>query len=171
MSRACAAEGGPNPDFARALRDAERQDAEQADAGNQHANAPNPASTTAYSRGFARLAITRSSIVITESSASVRRLLAHEAAESRHVGGGIRCRSDDEDRIEVAQAPGASCLNDAKISGCSGASTLSCRMSSTTPTTSQSACSLRETHSTGARPAPAGMWNTDRMIAEILSRE
>ena len=33
------------------------------------ANTPNHASTTAYSRGFARLVITRSSIVITESSA------------------------------------------------------------------------------------------------------
>src|SRR5207245_10088393 len=33
------------------------------------ANAPNHASTTAYTRGFSRLVITRSSIVITESRA------------------------------------------------------------------------------------------------------
>jgi hypothetical protein len=57
-------------DFARALRHIERQDAEQNNAGDQHANTPNHASTSAYSRGFARLVITRSSIVITESSAS-----------------------------------------------------------------------------------------------------
>ena len=113
------------------------------------ANVANHVSTIAYSRGFARLVITRSSIVITESSAIAGAcswtrlrnvatcLVGSSAVRTTRMGSKVRMLA------------GAICLNDAKISGCSGASMLSWRMSSTTPTTSHSA------RSSGKRSAPA----------------
>ena len=142
MSRACAPRADAHADFARALRDAERQHAEQADAGNQQRERAEPGE---HHRVQSRLLQARHHAIFHRHHGVERergRLLVHQAAQRRHVRRRIGGGPDDENRIEIADAAtAATCLNDAKTSGCSGASTLSWRMSSTTPTTSQSACS------------------------------